>query len=74
MDALSAYLKAIVPALGTVIAVVAQWVVTGTFDRPELATAITGILAAAVTYLVPNGAGAPPAAHVESGASHMRKV
>lgn len=48
------YLKAIVPFVGTLVAVVVQVLVTGEFDKAEIATAVTGILAATVTYLVPN--------------------
>lgn len=51
----SPYLKAIVPAVGTVLAVGIQWIATGTFTHAELATALTGLLAATLTYLVPNG-------------------
>jgi hypothetical protein len=31
-----------------------QWAVTGEFDRAELVTALTGLSAAVITYLVPN--------------------
>lgn len=51
----SPYLKAIVPAVGTVLAVAIQWVATGTFSNAAFATALTGLLAATLTYLVPNG-------------------
>jgi VIT1/CCC1 family predicted Fe2+/Mn2+ transporter len=51
---MSAYAKAIVPAVATILAVAIQWAVTGEFDRAELATALTGLLAAVVTYVVPN--------------------
>jgi hypothetical protein len=36
---------AVLPAVVTVLAVVIQWAVTGEFSRPELATALTGLVA-----------------------------
>lgn len=51
---MSRFAKAIVPAVATVLGVGVQWVATGTFDRPELATALTGLVAAVLAYLVPN--------------------
>ena len=48
------YLKSLVPALGTLIAVAGQWVATGTFDRAEVATAITGGLSALLSYAITN--------------------
>lgn len=56
---MSRFAKAIAPAVGTVIAVALQWVITGEFDRAELVTALTGLSAAVLSYWVPN---APPAA------------
>ena len=49
-----ACLKAIVPFVGTVVAVLVQVAATGEFDQAAMATAITGILASVVVYLVPN--------------------
>lgn len=46
--------KAVWPAIGTLAAVAVQWIATGEFDRAELTTAITGLVAALVTYGVPN--------------------
>ena len=46
--------KALLPALGTIVAIAIQWGVTGEFDRSELSTAVTGLINAAVTYLVAN--------------------
>lgn len=51
------YAKAILPALGALVAVVAQWAATGALDRPELVTAVVGLASAALTALTPN---APP--------------
>lgn len=51
---MNAYLKAIVPAVGTVLAVLVQWLASGQFGRAELATALTGLIAASVIYFVPN--------------------
>lgn len=56
------YLKAVVPFVGTLVAVAVQWIVTSEFDKAEVATAITGILASAVTYFVPNEPSRPPSA------------
>lgn len=50
------YLKAIAPALFTLIAVVGQWVATGEFGRAEFATALTGALTSLLTFVVPNAA------------------
>lgn len=52
------YAKAILPALGGLVAVVAQWAATGTLDHAELLTAAAGLGAALLTLLTPN---APPA-------------
>lgn len=60
MNNLKPYLKAIVPFVATILAVALQWAVTGEFDRAEMVTAITGLLASAVTYLVPNAPVVPP--------------
>ena len=53
------FAKALVPAAGTALAVGIQWVASGEFDRAELATALTGLSAAAITYLVPNATPKP---------------
>lgn len=54
----SPFLKAIAPALLTVVAILIQVGVTGEFDRAELVTALTGFAASIVAYIAPN---APPA-------------
>jgi hypothetical protein len=56
---MSRFAKALAPAAGTVLAVAVQWGVTGSFDRAELVTALTGLSAAAITFWIPN---APPPA------------
>jgi len=48
------YAKAVLPFLGTALAVLVQWAVTGEFDRAELATALTGAVAAITAFLAPN--------------------
>src|SRR3954468_13769499 len=50
------FAKAVMPALFTLVAVGAQAIATGSFDKPELATAITGLSAAFVTFLTTNDA------------------
>jgi hypothetical protein len=40
---------AVLPAVVTVLAVLIQWGVTGEFSRPELATAITGLVTSIAT-------------------------
>ena len=62
-DSLQPYAKAAYPALLTLAAVLAQLIVTGEIDRAEVTTALTGLLGAAVTLLVPNA----PATHVHEG-------
>lgn len=54
MSSLRPYAKSIVPFAGTIAAVLIQWLATGEFDRSELATALTGLLAALVAYAAPN--------------------
>lgn len=49
-----AVLKALLPFVGTLLAVGIQYGVTGEFDKAEVATALTGISASLVTLLVPN--------------------
>lgn len=46
--------KAIYPALGTLVATGAHWASTGEFDRVELVTIVTGMVASLLTYSVPN--------------------
>jgi hypothetical protein len=46
-----AILAAVLPTLGGVIAVGVQWLVTGEFDKAELATALTAVGAALVSGL-----------------------
>jgi hypothetical protein len=53
---LQPHAKALAPALGTLIAVAAQYLATGTFDQAELVTAITGLTAALVTHQTTNNA------------------
>lgn len=48
------YAKAILPALGGLVAVVVQWAATGVFDRAELNTAVVAVGAAVLTALTPN--------------------
>lgn len=48
------YAKALVPAIGTILAVAVQYAITGELDRAELATAITGGLTTLTTFLTPN--------------------
>lgn len=54
MSKASPFLKAILPALGTVVAVAVQWGFGGTFDRQTATIAITGLIASIITYFVPN--------------------
>jgi hypothetical protein len=54
MSAVRPYLKAVLPALLTLIAVLVQWAVTGVYDKAELATTLTGLLASLVTFLAKN--------------------
>lgn len=51
---MSAFAKALVPAVTTLVAVILQWAVSGTLDQPELLTAIVGVVTSVLTYLVPN--------------------
>jgi hypothetical protein len=48
------FAKSVFPALFTIVAVGVQYASTGAFDKPELATAITGLSAALVTFLTTN--------------------
>lgn len=54
MTTIRPYLKAVLPALLTLVAVVVQWAATGAYDKAELATTITGLLSSLITYLVSN--------------------
>jgi peptidoglycan/LPS O-acetylase OafA/YrhL len=46
--------KAITPLILALVATLIQWVTTGSFDTAELVTAVTGTVAALITYIVPN--------------------
>lgn len=46
-----AILAAALPALATLAAVLVQWVVTGEFNKPELTTAIVGVVSSALSGL-----------------------
>lgn len=50
------YAKAVLPFIGTLVAIGVQWIVTGEYDRAELSTTLTGLIAAFVTLLAPNKA------------------
>jgi hypothetical protein len=52
--ALQPFAKSIIPALATVIAVVAQWLSTGSFDQAAMVTAITGFTTAVIAYFATN--------------------
>lgn len=51
---LQPYAKALWPAVGTIVAVGAQYASTGEIDTAAVATAVTGGFAALVTLLIPN--------------------
>jgi hypothetical protein len=46
-----AFLAAVLPTLGGVIAVGVQWAITGEFDRAELVTALSAVGSAALAFL-----------------------
>lgn len=48
------YAKAVAPAALAVLAVLARWLVTGDWDAHQWDIALTGLLAATVSYFVPN--------------------
>lgn len=48
------YGKAIAAAAVPVFLALILWAVTGTLNEPELATALSGLLAALIVYFVPN--------------------
>jgi hypothetical protein len=48
------FAKSVLPALAASVAVAAQFLSTGAFDRAALATAVTGLSAALVAYLTSN--------------------
>jgi hypothetical protein len=54
VKAIRPYLKAVLPALLALIAVLVQWATTGEYDAPELATTLTGLLGAFVTFMASN--------------------
>lgn len=64
-----AILAALLPAVGTVLAVAVQWIVTGEYDRAELVTSLSGLIAAAVGGL---GAwlGSPGTVEVTTSEAH----
>lgn len=51
---LQPFLKAVAPAVLTLVAVLVEWLINGTWSRTNTATAITGLVAATITYFVPN--------------------
>jgi hypothetical protein len=60
MSAIRPYLKAVMPTLLAVIAVVVQLIFTGKYDGPELATTVMGLVSSLLTFLVSNQDGAVP--------------
>lgn len=64
------YLKAMMPAIGTLVGVGVQWGVTGEFDAGEWATAGGGALVTFLTYLVRNETDNPVVAMKESVVLH----
>ncbi len=60
MNAFRPFMKAVAPAVLTLVAVGVDWLVNGTFNTQTGAIAITGLVSAVVTYFVPNTT-APPA-------------
>lgn len=48
------FAKAIYPFVASVVAVAVQWACTGSYDHAELATSLTGLAGAALTFFVPN--------------------
>jgi hypothetical protein len=52
-SSLQPFAKAIAPLVLGIVGALLQWVITGQLDGAALATAITGIVAAALVYLVP---------------------
>lgn len=48
------YAKAILPALGGLVAVLAQWAATGALDQAELITAAVALGSALLTLATPN--------------------
>jgi hypothetical protein len=55
-EALQPYAKAAYPFALTLAAILVQVIVTGEYDKAELTTTLTGLLAALVTLVVPNTA------------------
>lgn len=51
---LARYTKALVPAVGSVMAVLYRWAETGQWDVPTLRLAAVGLAYAAVVFLLPN--------------------
>lgn len=67
MNAIRPYLKAVAPALLTLVAVLVQVLVTGEYDRAELVTTITGLASATITFLVSNEPAAQTDLDLEPG-------
>lgn len=51
---LQPYAKAFLPFVGTLVAIAAQWALTGAYDKAELTTTLTGLVGVLVTFLAPN--------------------
>lgn len=51
---LGPFAKALVPAVAALLGVIVNTLIAGSFDKVSLATAITGVVMAALTYFVPN--------------------
>jgi len=62
LGALGPFMKAIAPALLTLIGAGTNALISGKIDQQTLVIAITGLVAAIVTYLVPNAAQPTPPA------------
>ena len=60
LGALGPFMKAIAPALLTLIGAGTNALISGKVDQQTLVIAITGLVAAIVTYLVPNAAKSTP--------------
>lgn len=46
-----ARLAALIPAFGSVVAILIQWAITGEYDRSELVTTVTGLSASLLAFL-----------------------
>ncbi len=65
MDKFRPFMKAVAPAVLTLVAVGVDWLVNGTFNTQTGAIAITGLVSAIVTYFVPNTTVPPKTAVVQ---------